>query len=201
MVVDTSQLTNITLHKAEGYAILQGGARQNQTVQALRAEGMLALTGAWYSVGLAGISLGGGWGWFSKSRGFACDNVLSYTVATPGGTVVADADGGYSDLFWALRGGGHNSYGIVTSIKYRVYEPKTLVYGAIVFPGVADTSSGGPHRAASALHYWQQNYLNQPPLTLSLFPFIGECVPSSVDVLRVRVRVTVWGWVGVPLLQ
>jgi len=171
-VVDTSQLTNITVYKDEGYATIQGGARHNDTVQTLRSQGMLALTGAWSSVGLAGFSLGGGWGFFSKSQGFGCDNVLAFTVAIQEGMVIADAQGAYSDLFWALRGAGHNSFGIVTSIKYRIYQPKTLVYGTVLFTGVMQV--GGSQMAANALHYWQQNYLNQPPLTLSMFPFIGQ---------------------------
>lgn len=181
IVVDTSGLSNITVHAADKYAVIQAGARWNQILPAVSAQGLLGVSGVCPTVCLAGYSLGGGWGVLSKSQGMSCDNVLAYTVAisTSSELVVADADGPYSDLFWALRGAGHTSYGIVTSIKYRLFEKRTTVQARIVFNATREPR--GYDNVTNALYYWQENYLDKPPLTLALFPTLGEYISSIID--------------------
>lgn len=68
----------------------------------------------------AGYALGGGWGMFSKLAGMASDNILGMTVALPSGELVeANETNEHADLFWAMRGAGHNNFGVMTSLKYR----------------------------------------------------------------------------------
>jgi len=73
------------------------------------------------SVGVSGLTLGGGISHHTNLRGFACDNVASYEVVTASGLIVtATPDGAFSDLFWALRGGGNN-FGVVTNFNLETF--------------------------------------------------------------------------------
>jgi FAD/FMN-containing dehydrogenase len=77
--------------------------------------------------------LGGGIGWLMGRCGLACDNTLTYDVATAEGQLIqANADS-HPDLFWALKGGGGN-FGVVTSITYRLHPIHTIVSGMLLFP-------------------------------------------------------------------
>jgi hypothetical protein len=71
-------------------------------------------------VGIPGLILGGGISFFSNKRGWACDNVASYEVVTASGRVVNATPNSFSDLYWALRGGGNN-FGIVTNFKLHAF--------------------------------------------------------------------------------
>jgi hypothetical protein len=71
-------------------------------------------------VGVPGLVLGGGISFFSNKRGWACDNVASYEVVTASGRVVNATPNSFSDLYWALRGGGNN-FGVVTNFKLAAF--------------------------------------------------------------------------------
>lgn len=154
-MVDTSQIAGVALDLDDGYAVVQAGARLRDIYNATIPYGKLLLGGSCPLVCLSGFSLGGGWGILSKSQGMGCDNVLSYTVATASsaGLVVANESGPYSDLFWALRGAGHTSYGIVTSMKYRTFTLSTVVSASVLFPSIPANTTVA--QAAAALHFWQ----------------------------------------------
>lgn len=168
IVVDTSRLIDVTVNVAEGYAIVQAGIRFQRMDDVFQAHGVSAIHGLCPTVSVSGYTLGGGWGALSKLHGAGCDNVLSYTVATAGHSslIVADDTGPYRDLFFALRGAGHTSYGVMTSLKYKVFPITTDATGQVVFRNVTQN----PQLAAEALHFWQQNYLNKGPREISLLP-------------------------------
>ena len=68
------------------------------------------------AIGVGGLTLGGGISFFSNQYGWACDNVASYEVVTASGIIVTASPTSFSDLYWALRGGGNN-FGIVTKFN------------------------------------------------------------------------------------
>jgi hypothetical protein len=83
-------------------------------------------------VGVPGLVLGGGISFFSNKRGWACDNVASYEVVTASGLVVTASPTQFSDLYWALRGGGNN-FGIVTNFKLDAFPLGKMWGGQRIF--------------------------------------------------------------------
>jgi len=85
-------------------------------------------------VGVAGFTLGGGYSWKSNQYGLTIDNMVSYELVLPDGTIVYPSATVYPDLFWALKGAGQVNFGIVTQFTMKAY-PQTEVYGGyIVYP-------------------------------------------------------------------
>lgn len=84
------------------------------------------------TTGVAGLSLGGGFGWLSRLHGWTCDNVLSARMITYNGELVEASATVNPDLYWALRGGGGN-FGVVHSMKYRLHEVHHVTAGFLVY--------------------------------------------------------------------
>jgi len=114
-------------------ATVEGGATAGDLANACAPYGSVAVTGAVASVGVVGLTLGGGYGPLSPKYGLAVDNLVgAQVVLADGSLVTADADKN-ADLFWALRGGGGN-FGVVMSIRVRLHPLQKILSGFIVFP-------------------------------------------------------------------
>ena len=75
---------------------------------------------------MVGWAIGGGHGPFAPSKGLGVDNILAADIVTPNGTLITvNSTGPYSDLYWAIRGGGGSTWGIFTSITYRAHKIPT----------------------------------------------------------------------------
>jgi FAD/FMN-containing dehydrogenase len=83
------------------------------------------------TIGVSGLLLGGGISYFANKMGWACDNVVSYEVVTASGIIVTASPTQYSDLYWALRGGGNN-FGVVTKFNVNAF-PNGNMWGARLF--------------------------------------------------------------------
>lgn len=83
-------------------------------------------------VGVPGLILGGGISHFSNKLGWACDNVASYEVVTASGIPITVSATSYSDLYWALRGGGNN-FGVVTNFKLNAFPQGNLWGGQRIY--------------------------------------------------------------------
>ncbi|PZG01959.1 FAD-binding oxidoreductase, partial [Nonomuraea aridisoli] len=133
LTIDLSGLRRVTVDPVTEVAEVSGGATAADLVTATQPFGLTAATGTAGSVGMAGLTLGGGYGPLSGRFGLALDNLLSADVVLADGTVVtADAER-EPDLFWALRGGGGN-FGLVTSMRVRLHRVPTLLSGMVLFP-------------------------------------------------------------------
>ena len=98
-----------------------------------QAFGLATPMGAVSPTGIAGLTLGGGFGWLCGKYSLACDNLLSVDIVTADGRPRTASPSEHADLFWAVRGGGAN-VGIVTSFEYRLHEVGPVLGGGIVFP-------------------------------------------------------------------
>ncbi|KAF2660766.1 FAD binding domain-containing protein [Lophiostoma macrostomum CBS 122681] len=101
-------------------AVVQAGHTTGEVIRSLWSAGKMAVTGAGDCTGFISPMLGGGHGWLQGRYGLLADNLISARLILANGTAMT-VDSQTPDLFWALRGAGHN-FGIVTSVHYRVYD-------------------------------------------------------------------------------
>ncbi|KAF4628137.1 hypothetical protein G7Y89_g10017 [Cudoniella acicularis] len=102
-------------------AVIQAGMLSGEVVQDLWDLGKMTVTGGCYCTGFSSPMLGGGHGWLQGQYGLMTDNLLSARLVLANGTAITVSDTQHSDLFWGLRGAGHN-FGIVTSALYSIYD-------------------------------------------------------------------------------
>lgn len=123
MVLDVSRLNHILIDKTRMVARVGAGANWGQIIAELTANNVHTVTGGCPDVGAAGYTLGGGYGFTSREFGMSSDTVLEMTVMLADGTlVVANRTNAYADLFWAMRGGTGNNFGVLLEIVYQLYE-------------------------------------------------------------------------------
>src|SRR5690606_28561806 len=122
------------------------GATLAELDAATAAHGLVVPTGINSTTGIAGLTLGGGFGWLTRALGLTIDSLVSAEVVTADGRILRASAEEHPDLFWALRGGGGN-FGIVTEFEFRTHEAgPDLLSGLIVLPF---------DRAAEALRLFQ----------------------------------------------
>jgi FAD/FMN-containing dehydrogenase len=125
IVLDLSGLDGISV-AADRIATIGAGARLGQVYAALHAYGRTLPAGCGSTVGITGLTLGGGIGLLGRKHGLTCDRLVGAQVVLPDGSVV-DCDHDHEpDLFWGLRGAGGGQFGVVTSLRFdTVPEPMT----------------------------------------------------------------------------
>ncbi|KAH6888453.1 hypothetical protein B0T10DRAFT_405689 [Thelonectria olida] len=120
--IDVSGLETIQLSTTQENAVtLGGGVYTEEVINYLFDHGMMSASGSCGCVGLVGAALGGGIGKTQGQFGLMLDNILDVTVVLANGDVVVASERSHSDLFWGLRGAGHN-FGVVTELTYRTHE-------------------------------------------------------------------------------
>ncbi|KAJ4992468.1 FAD binding domain-containing protein [Stagonosporopsis vannaccii] len=127
ITISFEKLDKISLSADKKTASFQPGHTWNDIYTALEQDQVIVVGGRVASVGVGGLTLGGGISYFSSQYGLACDNVLSYEVVTASGLVINVSQTSYPDLYWALRGGGNN-FGIVTQFNVQAV-PQGLMWG------------------------------------------------------------------------
>jgi FAD/FMN-containing dehydrogenase len=133
LMIDLSPMKAVQVHTGHRTAAAQPGLTWGEFDAATQEYG-LATTGADTStVGIAGMTLGGGLGWLQRIYGLTCDNLLSAEVVLADGCVLRAAEDENRDLFWALRGGGGN-FGVVTSFEYRLHPISEAIGGIVIHP-------------------------------------------------------------------
>jgi FAD/FMN-containing dehydrogenase len=134
VLLDLSSLRTIEVNPEQRYAVAQAGLTWAHFDQVTQAFG-LACTGPIVSMtGIAGFTLGGGFGWLHRKIGLGCDSIKSATVVTGDGNLVTASEADNRDLFWGLRGSGWN-FGVVTSMEFQLHPiGPSVVAGQIYFP-------------------------------------------------------------------
>lgn len=124
LVLDLSRLDAVTV-RPDGSARIGAGARLAQVYDGLHRSGRAVPAGCGPTVGIAGLTLGGGLGLLGRRHGLTCDALLSAQVVLADGRVVDCDLGREPELFWALRGAGGGQFGVVTSLVFAtVAEPR-----------------------------------------------------------------------------
>jgi FAD/FMN-containing dehydrogenase len=134
LVIDLSQMKTAIVDPGARRVTIEGGATLADLDAATQAHGLATPVGINSTTGIAGLTLGGGFGWLSRKYGLTVDNLESAEVVTAAGEVVRASASEHPDLFWALRGGGGN-FGVVTRFEFRLHPVgPDVLSGLIVYP-------------------------------------------------------------------
>ena len=130
-------LTTLKINPDGKSAVLGGGLRVVDIIEGLWKKGKQTITGGCNCVGGVGPPLGGGHGYLQGQYGLAADQILSARVVLGNGDIITVSEHSHKDLYWGLRGAGHN-FGIVTEMKYKVYDVKEPEWSYIYFTFTGD---------------------------------------------------------------
>ncbi|KAI1060343.1 hypothetical protein LB506_011044 [Fusarium annulatum] len=137
IVVDLRDQNDVEIAGNGKSARIGGGSSVKKVVNELWTAGKQTVTGICECVGVSAPVLGGGHGWLQGQYGLASDQVISARVVLPNGDAVTASEDSNPDLFWALRGAGHN-FGIVTEWKYRIYDINNPMWSYEIFIFLGD---------------------------------------------------------------
>ena len=131
LMIDLSPMKALQIDPAARTARVEPGLRWHEVDEAAQAHGLATTGGTVSDTGVAGLTLGGGFGWLSGRYGLTCDNLLAAEVVTADGRRLQASARENTDLFWALRGGGGN-FGVVTAFHFQLHPVGPLIYGGMV---------------------------------------------------------------------
>jgi FAD/FMN-containing dehydrogenase len=138
IVLDLSRMKGIEIDVEARTAWAETGLTAGEYTAAVGAHGLATGFGDTGSVGIGGITLGGGAGFLVRKHGLTIDNLLAAEIVTADGELLCVDAETHPDLFWALRGGGGN-FGVATRFKFRLHEVDEIVGGMLVLPATPDT--------------------------------------------------------------
>jgi FAD/FMN-containing dehydrogenase len=185
MVLDLSLMNAVEIDPDQRVASVETGATAGEVTVAAAAHDLAIGLGDTASVGIGGLTLGGGVGYLVRKHGLTIDDLLAAELVTAdGGLVRADADEN-PDLFWAIRGGGGN-FGVVTRFTFRLHPVETVTGGMLVLPATPDVISQFVAAADAAPEELSTiaNVMPAPPL-----PFVPEERHGEPVVLAMLVHV------------
>lgn len=174
LVINLTSLASVTV-EPDGLVAVGGGAVWGDIAAALSEHGLAISSGDTISVGVGGLTLGGGIGWLVRTHGLALDHLVAAEVVTAAGDIVTADASTHPDLFWAIRGGGGN-FGIVTSFTFQAHPIGKVVGGSISF---------GMDALESTLTGWRNAMRSAPEelnTTLVAMPAFGP-FPAGVQLL------------------
>jgi FAD/FMN-containing dehydrogenase len=167
LMIDLSPMNGVRVDPVAKTARAGAGATWGDFDRETQVFGLATTGGLISSTGVAGLTLGGGIGYLTRSYGLACDNLLAVDVVTADGRLVQASATENPDLFWALRGGGGN-FGVVTSLDFQLHD---------VGPDVAMAQIFHPIDAAGDVLRFYREFAASAPDEVALYALIVRCPP------------------------
>src|SRR5689334_10302834 len=134
LMIDFSNMKKVQVDRAKRRAFVEPGATLADLDEATQAHGLATPVGINSTTGIAGLTLGGGFGWLTRKYGMTIDNLISAEIVTAEGKQIRASESENADLFWAIRGGGGN-FGVVTRFEFQLHPVGPEVFaGLMVFP-------------------------------------------------------------------
>jgi FAD/FMN-containing dehydrogenase len=189
VVVDVSPMDSVVV--ADGLAVVGAGARLGQVYDALGRRGLAIPGGTCPSVGIAGLVLGGGLGLLGRTYGVTSDRLVGAQAVLADGRIVECDDQHHEDLFWALRGGGAGSVGVVTSLVLRPVPARPATNLHLAWPYAAAGAviaawqrwaPHGPDRLAASLKITTTDDVDAPPSVDVYLALFDDDPPGDLDV-------------------
>jgi FAD/FMN-containing dehydrogenase len=184
IVIDVTPMNAVAV--ADGVATVGAGVRLGTLYDALEPLGITIPAGSSHSVGIAGLTLGGGLGILGRKYGLTCDHLLRAQIVLADGHVVECDEHENEDLFWALRGAGCGNFGVVTSFVFRTVPAPPASIFHLVWPFThasqliqawQDWAPAGPDELDATLRLSSSGNGDRPPLV----DIFGAVLGSDAD--------------------
>ena len=188
IVLDLGAMKGLHIDPDRRLAWAQPGLTASEYTVAAAAHGLATPFGDTGSVGIAGLTLGGGIGWLARKYGLAVDALEAVEIVTSDGRLVTANAESHPDLFWAIRGGGGN-FGVVTRFQFRLYPVGQVLGGALFMPATRDVLRSLVPIAANA------------PEELTTISFVMSIPPAPfvpAELVGTRSLVVMFVWTGDP---
>jgi FAD/FMN-containing dehydrogenase len=167
VTIDFSRMKNVRVDAVKRHAYVEPGATLANLDEATQAHGLATPVGINSTTGIAGLTLGGGFGWLTRKYGMTIDNLVSIDMITAEGKKIRASESDNPDLCWAIRGGGGN-FGVVTQFEFQLFPVgPEIVAGLIVFPF---------NQAKQILNKYRQ-FVNSAPEELNIWVVLRKAPP------------------------
>ncbi|MCX5043584.1 FAD-binding oxidoreductase [Aldersonia sp. NBC_00410] len=134
VMINTSALTDVRIDREQRTATIGAGAKWGAVLGPAQQHGLAPLLGSTTDVGAVGYTLGGGMGWLARQYGLCSDSARTFELVTPDGTLLRTSATEHPEIFWALKGGGAGTLGVVTSMEIELYPVETVYAGNLFYP-------------------------------------------------------------------
>ena len=183
IVLDLSAMKELEIDTERRTAWAQTGLTAGEYTAAAGAHGLATGFGDTGSVGIGGITLGGGVGYLVRKHGLTIDDLISADAVTADGRLLRVDAGTHPDLFWAIRGGGGN-FGVATRFQFRLHEVDTIVGGMLVLPATPEVIHSFVAEAEAAPEELSTiaNVMTAPPI-----PFLPAEVHGRLVIIAMLV--------------
>ncbi len=183
IVLDLSNMRGLQIDAEGRTAWAQTGLTAGEYTTAAGAHGLATGFGDTGSVGIGGLTLGGGVGYLVRKHGLTIDDLLAAEIVTADGQLLHVDANNHPDLFWAIRGGGGN-FGVATRFQFRLHEVDTVLGGMLILPATPDVIASFIAEAEAAPDELSTiaNVMKAPPM-----PFLPPEVHGKLIVMAMLV--------------